>query len=73
MGNVFEPITVNGLRLSNLFVRSATYEGLATEGGHITDRLLDLYEELARGDIGLIVVGYAFIQPNGKGGKRERM
>lgn len=68
MGNVFDPITINRLRLSNLFVRSATYEGLATEDGHITDRLPELYEELARGDIGLVVVGYAFIQPNGKGG-----
>lgn len=67
MADVFEPITVNGLRLPNRVVRSATYEGLATEDGHVTDRLVSLYDELARGGIGLIVIGYAFVQHNGRG------
>jgi 2,4-dienoyl-CoA reductase-like NADH-dependent reductase (Old Yellow Enzyme family) len=67
MTDVFEPIAINGMRLPNRFVRSATYEGLAAEDGCVTDGLLALYGELARGDIGLIVVGYAYVQPNGKG------
>lgn len=67
MTDVFEPIEMNGMRLPNRFVRSATYEGLAAEDGRVTDALLALYGELARGDIGLTVVGYAFVQPNGKG------
>lgn len=65
--DVFEPVTINGMRLANRFVRSATYEALATEEGFVTDSLVVLYDELARGDIGLIVVGYSFVQPNGKG------
>ncbi len=67
MTNVFEPMTINGMQLANRFVRSATYEALATEEGFVTDRLVALYDELARGDIGLIVAGYAFVQQNGKG------
>jgi 2,4-dienoyl-CoA reductase-like NADH-dependent reductase (Old Yellow Enzyme family) len=68
MPDVFDPTVINGLRLANRFVRSATYEGLADENGGVTDRLVALYEELARGDIGLIVVGYAYVQRNGRGG-----
>ena len=68
MSGMFEPIALNRLMLRNRFVRSATYEGLADDDGRVTDPLLSLYEELARGDIGLIVVGYAYIQPIGKGG-----
>ena len=67
MADVFDAITLNRMRLANRFVRSATYEGLADDDGHVTGALVELYEELARGDIGLIVVGYAYIQPNGKG------
>ena len=58
------------MMLSNRFVRSATYEGLACDNGHVTDALISLYDELARGDIGLIVTGYAYVTPNGKGAPR---
>lgn len=68
MTDVFEPIVINGMRLANRFVRSATYEGLADGNGAVTDRLVSLYEELAQGDIGLIVVGYAYVQRSGRGG-----
>jgi 2,4-dienoyl-CoA reductase-like NADH-dependent reductase (Old Yellow Enzyme family) len=54
--------------LKNRFIRSATWENMATEDGHMTDKLYALYEELALGEIGLIVTGYANIveeeQPN---------
>jgi 2,4-dienoyl-CoA reductase-like NADH-dependent reductase (Old Yellow Enzyme family) len=68
MTAVFQPITINRLKLPNRFIRSATYEGLATEKGIITGELVTLYEELGRGRIGLIIAGYAAIQPNGVGG-----
>jgi 2,4-dienoyl-CoA reductase-like NADH-dependent reductase (Old Yellow Enzyme family) len=65
--DVFEPAMIGKMRLSNRFVRSATYEGLADGDGRVTGALVDLYGELAEGGIGLIVVGYAYVQPNGKG------
>ncbi len=67
MADIFDTITINNMRLANRFVRSATYEGLADEDGFATDALVDLYEELARGEIGLIVIGYACVRPDGKG------
>lgn len=67
MPDVFQPITINRMELANRFVRSATYEALADNDGRVTDALIELYDELAGGEIGLIVVGYAYVQPNGKG------
>ena len=70
MASVFDPITLKNMTLSNRFVRSATYKGLARDDGHVTGALVSLYDELARGDIGLIVIGYAYVTPNGKGAPR---
>ena len=62
---LFEPIEINGMKLKNRFVRSATYEALATEDGKITDKLINLYIKLAKGGTGLIVLGHAYVQTNG--------
>lgn len=42
-------------------MRSATWENMSTEDGHMTDKLYAIYKELAQGEIGLIVTGYANI------------
>jgi len=42
-------------------MRSATWENMATEEGRMTDKLYAIYEELAKGEVGLIVTGYANI------------
>lgn len=56
------------MRLKNRFIRSATWENMTTEDGHMTEKLYDIYDELAKGEVGLIVTGYANIveeeQPN---------
>ncbi len=67
MSDVFQPIAINNMRLPNRFVRSATYEGLADDKGRVTDALVELYDELAGGEIGLVVIGYACVQPDGRG------
>jgi 2,4-dienoyl-CoA reductase-like NADH-dependent reductase (Old Yellow Enzyme family) len=67
MSDVFQATKLNRMVLANRFIRSATYEGLADNDGRVTDALVELYDELAGGEIGLIVVGYAYVQPNGKG------
>lgn len=57
-----------GLELKNRLVRSATWENMATEPGGMTEGLFKVYEDLARGGVGLIITGYAFVtrdeQPN---------
>lgn len=58
---VFEPIKINNLELKNRVMRSATWDGSADEDGGVTDDSFKRYQELGRGDIGLIVTGYAFV------------
>ena len=57
MSIMFEPSEINGLKLENRFVRSATWEGMATEDGAATSKLIDLMADLARGGVGLIISG----------------
>ncbi len=68
MPTLFDSTTVNGLPLKNRRVRSATWEDMADEKGHMTGKLFCVYEELARGGFGLIITGCAFViqdeQPN---------
>ncbi len=66
MTRLFESTTVNGMRLQNRMIRSATWEGMCDERGHPTQKLIDCYVALARGGVGLIISGYAFVHPLGK-------
>ncbi|TFH06115.1 MAG: NADH:flavin oxidoreductase [Methanosarcina sp.] len=63
---IFDPITVCNLNLQNRFVRSATHEFMAEEDGTPTSRLGDLYEELAKSEVGLIITGYSYVLPGGQ-------
>lgn len=70
MNNLFEKTNVKSLELNNRFIRSAVWMEMAEDDGHINEDLLNIYKELARGGVGLILTGYAFIskdeQPNPK-------
>ncbi len=68
---VFEPKEIGGIRIKNRFVRSATFEGMASEDGNVTDELVELYKVLAEGGVGLIITGYAYVQPSGKAIPRQ--
>ncbi|MCG6201986.1 NADH:flavin oxidoreductase [Psychromonas antarctica] len=68
MESLFTETHIGNMTLKNRFIRSATWENMATESGHMTDKLYAIYDQLAKGEIGLIVTGYANIieeeQPN---------
>ena len=66
MSIMFEPSEINGLKLENRFVRSATWEGMATEDGAATQKLIDLMAELARGGVGLIISSHTYVQKVGQ-------
>jgi len=66
MSQLFSPMKIGGLELRNRFVRSATFAGMATENGHVTDDILKLYRNLAKGRIGLIITGHFYVSPAGK-------
>ncbi len=63
---LYEPSRINGLELSNRFVRSATWEGMATAEGAVTPKLIETMAALARGGVGLIITGHAYIRPEGQ-------
>ena len=66
MPEVFEETAINHMQLSNRFVRSATWEGLATPDGACTERLLNVIEQLAKGGVGLIITGHGYVSREGQ-------
>jgi 2,4-dienoyl-CoA reductase-like NADH-dependent reductase (Old Yellow Enzyme family) len=64
---LFTPTEINGMQLKNRLVRSATYEHMATEDGKVTDQLIRFYSRLAKGGVGLIILGAAYVQESGHG------
>jgi 2,4-dienoyl-CoA reductase-like NADH-dependent reductase (Old Yellow Enzyme family) len=65
MATLFETVSIKGLSLPNRFVRSATWEGLADNGG-VTEKLTETMTNLVKGEVGLIISGYAFVSPEGQ-------
>jgi 2,4-dienoyl-CoA reductase-like NADH-dependent reductase (Old Yellow Enzyme family) len=61
MSRLFEKTNIKRMELKNRLVRSATHEGMSDENGFPTESLFKLYERLAKGGIGLIITGYAFV------------
>ena len=66
MSILFESVNIGKMEVKNRFVRSATAESACGETGAVTDELVDIYRELAKGGVGLIVTGHAYVQPNGR-------
>lgn len=71
MPTLFDATTINSLQLKNRFVRSATWEGMATEDGAVTPRLVELYSDLAAGRIGLIISSHAYVTREGQATPRQ--
>ena len=71
MSTMFESTTINGLTLPNRFIRSATWLGLATAEGAVTPDLTSAMETLAKGGVGLIISGHAYVARAGQAGPRQ--
>lgn len=71
MSVLFETTSINGMTLANRFVRSATWEGLAGDDGSVTPRLVEAMAELARGRVGLIISGHAYVTREGQAGLKQ--
>jgi 2,4-dienoyl-CoA reductase-like NADH-dependent reductase (Old Yellow Enzyme family) len=54
MPQLFDPFKINKLQIKNRFVRSATVDNLGRDQ-KVTQNQLDFYQELARGQVGLII------------------
>jgi 2,4-dienoyl-CoA reductase-like NADH-dependent reductase (Old Yellow Enzyme family) len=71
MPKLFTPTKIKNLTLPSRFIRSATWEGLAAENGDCTPELVDLVEDLAGGNAGLIITGHTYVSPAGQATLRQ--
>ncbi len=71
MTGLFETTELNGMKVKNRFVRSATYEAMAELDGTVTDQLCGYMEELSRGEVGLIITGHSHVAREGQAGPRQ--
>jgi len=68
---LFSETKINGMSLSNRFVRSATWSGMAAQDGSPTPQLVDLLMKLAQGGVGMIITGHAYIRKDGQAGPNQ--
>lgn len=66
MSQLFSPIEIGPITISNRFMRSATTSYHADSDGVIRDPAVELYRELAKGEVGLIVKGHLYVTDDGK-------
>ena len=68
---LFEKSFIGNCEIKNRFIRSATFEGMATQDGLNTDALNDKMRELAEGEVGMIISGHAYVTPEGRAGNLQ--
>lgn len=68
MSHLFESAKISSMVVRNRFVRSATWEAMATPEGVVTPRLIETIAALAKGGVGLIISGHAYVRPEGQAG-----
>ena len=69
MSVLFEPYKVGDLELRNRFMRSATTSYWSDDMGMVKPVIIDLYRNLAKGGVGLIVKGHLYVLDEGKAHK----
>jgi 2,4-dienoyl-CoA reductase-like NADH-dependent reductase (Old Yellow Enzyme family) len=70
-GVLFQPGRIGSVEVANRIVRAGTSETAAGESGEITDKLVDIYEALARNRVGLILTGHMFCHARGQYATRQ--
>ena len=64
MKHLFDNITLKNLKANNRLVRSATWEGIANRDGSVTEEAYSIYDEIAKGGVGLIITGFTSVSAN---------
>jgi 2,4-dienoyl-CoA reductase-like NADH-dependent reductase (Old Yellow Enzyme family) len=65
ISKAFSPIQLRGLKLRNRFIKSATYEGMCSNGLP-TPQLTAFHSRLAQGGIGMTTVAYGAVNPEAR-------
>jgi len=71
MTELFDVTSINHMTLANRFVRSATGTRLARDDGEVTPKLVNHVVDLAKGGVGLIISGHAYVLPDGQASPRQ--
>lgn len=58
---LWDSVKIGTMECPNRILRSATWENMADEKGHMSERQYDVYRKLAENHVGLICTGYARI------------
>ncbi|MFX1376308.1 MAG: NADH:flavin oxidoreductase [Promethearchaeota archaeon] len=64
---LFSRQKIGNVEIKNRIVRSATFEHRAEKHGYVGQKIIDFYDELARGGTGLIITGFTGIDPSATG------
>ena len=62
---LFSPIKIGTIEIPNRFSRAATHDFMASRNGAVTERQVSLFKNLAKGEVGLIITGHAYVNPAG--------
>lgn len=54
------------MQIKNRFIHSATCEVMSLETGEVSDKLTKRYQNLAKGEVGLIIPGYMYVHSLGR-------
>lgn len=65
MADLFASTHIKDMTMPNRFVRSATWEGLASQEGHASEALTNMMINLVHGRVGLIITGHACVSAEG--------
>src|SRR5512139_1711102 len=71
MKKLFEVTNIHGMILANRFMRSATWEGMATKDGEATPQLTATMEKLVEGGVGLIISSFSYVRTDGQVSPRQ--
>ena len=66
MSILFEPARIKNMELRNHFIRSATFDSSADETGQVSEKQIKIFNELAKGGVGLIITGITYVHPSGQ-------
>ena len=70
--SIFHPVAIGPLTATNRLIRSATGEAAADLAGlPLAAPMSRIYGDLARGGVGLIIFGHAFVHANGRASARQ--
>src|SRR5438477_613522 len=70
-GVLFQPGRIGSVEIANRLVRAGTSETAAGEAGEITEKLVEIYEDLARNRVGLILSGHMYCHTRGQYATRQ--